>query len=89
MTEYPEHDKLHAIKHESQAVGAFLEWIRDKGIEFCLFDDRIEEYVPFRDSVEKILASYFEIDRTALENEKLAMIEACRRENERVRKKQV
>jgi hypothetical protein len=33
---YPEHDKLRAIKDKSQAVGEFLEWLRDtKGLTIC------------------------------------------------------
>lgn len=34
-TRYPEHEKLRAISDESQKVGAFIEWMREQGVEFC------------------------------------------------------
>jgi hypothetical protein len=35
---HPEHTKLRAIKNESQAIGAFLEWLREeKRIAFCTY----------------------------------------------------
>ncbi len=27
---YPEHDKLHAVKHQSQACGEFIDWLESK-----------------------------------------------------------
>ena len=79
MTEFPEHEKMQKIQKKSQAIGEFLEWIRDKDIEFCLWDEHGDEFVPFRDSVEKILATYFGIDLTKIETEKRAMLEICRK----------
>jgi hypothetical protein len=32
---YPEHDKLQAVKDKSQAIGAFLEWLGEQGLELC------------------------------------------------------
>lgn len=32
MSEYPEADKLHAVKDQSQAQGELLEWLREQGI---------------------------------------------------------
>lgn len=33
MSEYPEHDKLKAVRDQSHACGAFVEWLREeKGI---------------------------------------------------------
>jgi len=77
MSEFPEHDKLHRIKDKSQAVGEFIEWMRGRGIEFCLYDEEEDELVPFQDSIEKILASYFGIDPAKLEEEKRQMIRMC------------
>lgn len=31
MSEYPEHDKQHAIVEQSQAIGEFLEWVESEG----------------------------------------------------------
>jgi hypothetical protein len=33
--QYPEHDKLHAIKDESQACGEFIDWLRSQGMHLC------------------------------------------------------
>jgi hypothetical protein len=30
-TDYPEHEKLHAVKDRSQAIGEFLEWYQSEG----------------------------------------------------------
>lgn len=35
MSEYPEHDKLHAIHERSQAIGEFLEWLNSEGVFLC------------------------------------------------------
>lgn len=37
MSNYPEHDKLHAIKTQSQALGTFLEWLeQERGVELAI-----------------------------------------------------
>ncbi len=37
MSEYPEHEKLKAIKPQSQAIGEFLEWLwSKKNIELAI-----------------------------------------------------
>lgn len=51
MTDYPEHEKLELIMHESQAIGEFLEWLtsekgyvlaeRHKHTADCRGDDKI------------------------------------------------
>jgi hypothetical protein len=37
MSEYPEHDKLHTVVDESQAQGAFIEWLSDQGIKLMVW----------------------------------------------------
>lgn len=32
---YPEHDKLRAVKDDSQTVGAFIEWLGENGYHIC------------------------------------------------------
>lgn len=75
---FPEHDKMSKVQGESQTIGQFLEWLQDHDIALCLWDDPRSEYVSFRDSIEKILASYFEIDLAKIEAEKQKMLEICR-----------
>lgn len=45
--EYPEHDKMSAIKNESQAIGAFLEWLLAGGVEICKWRDSGNNGEPF------------------------------------------
>lgn len=33
MSEYPEHDKLRAIRDKSQAIGEFLDWLEEGGLD--------------------------------------------------------
>jgi hypothetical protein len=43
-SQYPEHDKLEAIKTESQAIGNFIEWLRyTKKIQFAKYVDTEHE----------------------------------------------
>lgn len=32
---YPEHEKLHAIKDQSQSIGEFIEWLGENGYSIC------------------------------------------------------
>lgn len=32
---YPEHDKLHAVKYASQAIGQFLDALQEQGLAIC------------------------------------------------------
>lgn len=81
MSDYPEHDKLKAISDQSQAQGAFLDWLQsEKGYDLCgheELDDYEAGWFPVRESIQKLLAEYHEIDLNRLEEEKLAMLEAC------------
>lgn len=89
MTEYPEHEKLQAVKDESQAIGAFLEWLSNvKEIRFAKWvkdksesGTEYEVFVQQNMEIEKWLAEYFEIDLNKLEQEKQAMLEEIRKAN--------
>lgn len=80
--EYPEHEKLTLVKDKSQMLGEFLEWALGKEYAFCrrVITEKgtpyeRERYQPYTNSVEKILAEFFEIDLIILEKEKVAMLE--------------
>lgn len=80
---YPEHEKLKLIHNESQAIGLFLEYLGEKNLAVCEYKDPDasvwdgpEGYWPVREDRETLLAEYFDIDRTILESEKLAMLES-------------
>lgn len=82
---YPEHDRLKAVKAESQALGEFLEWLQavDGGDSVICertrgTDDRL--YINTK-TTNQLLADYFGIDLSILESEKRAMLKAQRELN--------
>lgn len=49
----PTLDRMNRIKDESHKIGKFIEWLKEQGIEFCVFETgrrsgnpRDDEYVP-------------------------------------------
>jgi predicted Rossmann fold nucleotide-binding protein DprA/Smf involved in DNA uptake len=75
---FPEHDKLHAIKDQSQRIGDFLEWLSSRGYVICTWDEH-DWPRPEHRRIEEWLADYFQIDLKRLEEEKLAMLWSIRR----------
>ena len=75
MPDYPEHDKLHAIKDKSQLIGEFLEWLQGK---YTIAEYEGDLLWPVHVSIETLLADYFNIDLNALEREKEDILEAHR-----------
>ena len=73
--EYPEHEKLKQC--ESQKIGEFISWLQGKYYICQLLEDE-ERFHPIHDSIEDLLAQYFEIDLSVLENEKTEMLKSLR-----------
>lgn len=74
---HPEHEKLKAIRAESQICGDFIKWLEQQGWAICQFRDAFDgEWVPISFTLEKLLAQRFEIDLNKLEAEKRAMLRA-------------
>lgn len=89
MAEYPEHEKLAAVREESQAIGEFLDGC---GYVLCRImyraphnglgglsaepthDDQHGHYQAVSQPIEGILAEWFGIDQAKLEDEKRAML---------------
>lgn len=84
--EYPQHDKLHAVKLESQAQGAFVEWLQARGIFLCKSTGELGDWHPVYESVTQLLAEYHGIDLAKLEKEKRAMLADFQRQSEQARK---
>lgn len=80
----PEHDKLKKVSGESQAIGEFVDWLRqERGIVFCDEDKVDDVYVPVVPfSIERVLADYFGIDLNKIEQEKVALLDHIRAQNE-------
>ncbi len=88
----PEHDKLRAVKDESQGIGAFLDWLASEGFTVCRFQNLTRHsddlgdytpsgYYPTREGTEKLLARYFNINLNKLETEKQVMLDELREAN--------
>ena len=77
---YPEHEKLQAIKDQSQVCGAFLEWLLRR-YSFCTLNPVDAYFYPTHIDVNSELAAYFDIDRNKIEDEKRAMLAELRRMN--------
>lgn len=81
---YPEHDKLSAIADQSQAIGEFMEWLKDGArpqqprLFLAHYVEGEECPVPLHTPTEDLLAEYFEIDQSKLEQEKRAMLDSLR-----------
>ncbi len=82
MSEYPEHEKMQAVKAESQAQGEFLDWLANvKGLTLCRLSDEPgyhDRLVPAYETIERLLAEYHDIDLDAIEAEKRAMLADAR-----------
>lgn len=83
--QYAEHERLALIKDKSQAIGEFLEWLRNEQVRFarhhehdesCDFgcSDWLESHEYAYMPVENLLAKYFGIDLNKLEQEKRQML---------------
>lgn len=94
--QYPEHQKLQAVREKSQAIGEFLEWLLSiKGFrlakwmkvpdesEFASETDEVDALVQQSIDVNKLLAEYYDIDLDKLEAEKMAMLEDLRKQNQK------
>lgn len=85
MNEYPEHEKLSAVRDESQAIGEFLDWLNHcRNYRLCSHSEGYlgqAKWEPIYLTIEKVLAEYYKIDLSALEAEKQHMLDAIRTQN--------
>ena len=80
---YPEHEKLMAISEKSQAIGDFLAWLEEGGlgeeigsVEMAQYGRHQIDLMPLGMPKTDLLARYFDIDLSKIEDEKRAMIAA-------------
>ena len=77
---YPQCEKMSAVNAEAQSIGNFLEWLSEQGLfvaEYTKIEGyRDEQAWPINESVEQLLARYFEIDLKKVEKERHAMLAA-------------
>lgn len=76
---YPEHEKMAAVRVESEAISQFLDTTPYILAEMVQFEDREDpQLVPVAKSINQILAAYFDIDLDKIEQEKRAMLDQIR-----------
>jgi len=94
MASYPEHEKLRAVKEESQAIGNFLTWLREdqhvaiarphRHDQHCYVGQvracglKSGELFSVDLPVERWLSLYFDVDEARLDDEKRAMLDEQR-----------
>lgn len=76
----PELDKMSAVKHDSQIIGAFLDHISHQGIHLAKYQEGETKYddeqlMPITQSIEQVLADYFDIDLNKVEKERRAILD--------------
>lgn len=80
---YPEHEKLEAIKDESQAIGAFLDWLqneRQPTLQLCAVTNHTDHpFQPIYFGIQELLAEYFDINLKKIEAEKNKMLKEIRK----------
>ena len=93
MTDYPECEKMQAVKEESQKLGFFLETLQNK-YTLCEWRDGYKDYFgeegsddylwvpegyyPIHRSIQSILADYFEIDLQKVAEEQAQILKEIR-----------
>ncbi len=84
-----EHDRLLEIKDKSQALGEFLDWLRqEKRVVLASVHEHTNdcgrwcerEYAVFTPRTETLLAEFFDIDLAKLEREKRQMLAGLRKQ---------
>lgn len=74
-------DRMRSVAPEGRKIGAFIDWLNENGMQICAMtsDPRYgEEMTPIYEPPEKLIARYFEIDLTKVEEERCALLEEMR-----------
>ena len=77
---YPEHEKLNDVSHESQVCFGFLEWLTNEaGLVVCEMDTGNapfhDEFFPKTESNEQLMARYFKINLVKIAQEQARMLD--------------
>jgi len=77
-------DKLLAVSKNSQIIGEFLDWLQNNDVVLSKWDvGKYEDTLyPIRQSIESLLAEYFEVDLNKVEKERRALLSGIRASNE-------
>jgi len=86
-SEFPECEKMSAIRDKSQVIGEFIEWMKqERGLTICSCSACGNYYVPTATTIEQLLLKFFDIDQDKVETERRSMLNSMRetdQQNER------
>ena len=79
--QYPECEKLGAVRDKSQLIGEFLDWLSDYEIVLARYNpnSRLDQLMEHSESTESLLAKFFDIDMGEVERERQQMIDDLRK----------
>mgnify|MGYP001566530051 CR=1 FL=1 len=86
---YPECKKMRSVKEQSQTIGEFLDYLSGESIVLAHYERSSDKLVPIYQSIENLLADYFDIDLDKVEEEKRQMLDEMRKQMPRKRKKKI
>jgi hypothetical protein len=78
VSQWPEHEKLAAVKDQTQTIHDFLEWCGSRGIQLCQMER--DEFWPVYDQND-LLAAWAGIDPEEIAAEKQQMLDELREMN--------
>ncbi len=82
LPECPECDKMIGVQDQSDTLTSFVDWLNENGYTICTLEKTDgyprEQYIPHRETYEKLFAEYFNIDLNKVEKERRALLEAIR-----------
>ena len=78
VADYPEHEKLAAVKDKSQAIGDFLDWALQEHGAWLMVGDGDAGVRSLPKPIIDLLADFFGIDLDVIEAEKRAMLDEMR-----------
>lgn len=82
--QYPECEKMAAVKDQSQIISEFLEWMQhEQKLIICVYSDYSRKYIPVDTTFEKLLAKFFEIDLDKIEEEQRYMLDEIRNHHQK------
>jgi hypothetical protein len=76
----PECEKMDRIHDNSQRLGLFLEWLKNRYV-LARWEKNETRLTPVHVDIQKILAEYFDIDLVKVDQEQQSILEWIREEN--------
>lgn len=82
MSNYPEHDKVMAVKDETEPAAAFIEWLGTQHLHLGRVEDGHRYLQPVHESLTTLLARWKGIDLAEFDREDAAILAKIREGNQ-------